>query len=272
MSEIKISLDGREFTGTDNQTILEIAQKNNIEIPTLCHDERVEMYGACGLCTVEIEGSPKLFRACCTIAANGMRVKTNTERIIKNRRTALELLLGDHFGDCLPPCTLACPAKTDCQGYAKFIAEEKYDEALKLIKEKIPFPSSIGRICPHPCEEACRRELVEESVSICALKQFAGDLNIEYNPEPGPPTYKHAAIVGGGPGGLAAAYFLRIQGHKATIYDAMPEMGGMLFYGVPEYRLPKEILRKEIECVKKMGVDFVNNTKIGRDISLNHLR
>ena len=272
MNEIKINIDGIGATGSEGQTILDIAQKNGIEIPTLCHDERVEIYGSCGLCVVEIEGSPKLFRACATLAADGMVVKTNTGRVKKNRQAALELLLGDHVGDCRGPCSLECPAGTDCQGYVKFIAEGEYGKALELIKEKIPFPASIGRVCPHPCEEACRRELVEEPISICALKQFVGDMDLEFIPETKKPTGKNVAIIGGGPGGLTAAYFLRLQGHGAAIYDAMPQMGGMLQYGIPEYRLPKKILQKEIGAIEKMGAEFHSNIKIGRDISLDELR
>ena len=272
MNKILLNIDGVEVSGFEGQTVLDIAKENNIEIPTLCHDERLGIYGSCGLCVVEIGGSPRLFRACSSLASNNMIVKTDTERIRKNRAATLELLISDHTGDCRPPCSLACPAQTDCQGYVKLIADGKYDEALKLIKEKIPLPASIGRICPHPCEDACRRELVEESVSICALKQFAGDLNISQNPEIKKSTGKKVAVIGGGPGGLTAAYFLRIQGHEAIIYDAMPKMGGMLQYGVPEYRLPKKILQKEIADIEKTGVKFYNNIKIGRDITFDNLR
>ena len=272
MDEIKINIDGQDVAGFEDQTILEIARRNGIEIPTLCHDERVEIYGACGLCTVEIEGSPKLFRACSTFAAAGMVIKTHTERIEKNRRAVLELQMSDHAGDCIAPCILACPAQTNCQGYVKLVAEGKYAKALELIKEKIPLPASIGRICPHPCEEACRRELVEEPIAICAIKQFAGDLNLEYIPEIADPTGKKVAVIGGGPGGLSAAYFLKLHGHEVSVYDAMPKMGGMLEYGVPEYRLPKNILQKEIKSIESMGVTFCNNVKIGHDVTLDCLR
>ncbi len=276
MSEIRLNIDGKEVRGFAGQTILNVARENGIGIPTLCHDERVEMYGSCGLCVVEVEGTPKLLRSCSTLAANGMVVATDTERLRKNRQAALELLLSDHTGDCRPPCVLACPAQTDCQGYVGLIANGEYEEALQLVKDKIPFPASIGRVCPHPCEEACRRTLVEEPISIAALKQFVGDLDLEqgelYAAEPGSPTGKRIAIVGGGPGGLTAAYFLRMSGHEVTVYDAMPKMGGMLRYGIPEYRLPKGLLQEEVGAIEKMGVTFRNNVKVGRDVTLDYLR
>jgi len=278
MNQIKLIIDNTEVTGFEGQTILAVARENNIDIPTLCSDERVKITGSCGLCMVEIGDNPRLFRACATFINDGMVIKTNTERIKKSRKTTLELLFSDHIGDCRPPCSLACPAQTDCQGYVKFIADGEYKEALKVIKDKIPLPASIGRVCPHPCEEACRRQLVEEPISICALKQYAGDLDIEsgdiYTAEIAPSTGKSIAIIGGGPGGLTAAYFLKSQGHDVTIYDAMPKMGGMLQYGVPEYRLPKKILQDEINAIEKMGVKFFNNIKIGEDknITLDYLR
>ena len=274
MSNITLKINGTEFTGHQGQTILEIARENNIDIPTLCEDSRAEHYGACGLCVVECEGSPKLLRACATLAAQGMAIQTNTPRVTENRKAALELLLSDHSGDCRPPCSLACPAQTDCQGYAGLIANGEYDAALQLIKEKIPLPASIGRVCPHPCENACRRKLVEEPVSILALKQFVGDMGLSasYIIETAPDTRKFVGIIGGGPGGLTAAYFLRMKGHAVTIYDAMPKMGGMLRYGIPEYRLPNRILQQEIDLIEQMGVAFKNNTAIGRDITLDELR
>lgn len=276
MSEIKLNIDGREVTGFDGQTILDIARENGVDIPTLCHDDRVQMYGSCGVCVVEAEGSPKLLRSCSTYAGNGMIIKTDTARVRKSRQTALELLLSDHTGDCRPPCVLACPAQTDCQGYVGLIANGEYKEALKLVKDKIPLPASIGRVCPHPCEEACRRELVEEPIAIASLKQFLGDKDLEtgalYTVEAGEPTGRKVAVIGGGPGGLTAAYFLRMQGHAVTVYDAMPAMGGMLRYGIPEYRLPKKLLQAECAAIEGMGVAFKNNIKIGRDVSLDYLR
>ena len=277
MTNIKININGIEVSGVQGQTILDLAKTCGVEIPTLCHDERVKTYGACGICIVEAKGSPKLLRACSTLATDGMVIKTNTNRILENRKTTLELLLSDHTGDCKAPCTLACPAETDCQGYVGLIANGEVEEALKLIKEKIPLPASIGRVCPHPCEDACRREMVEEPISIAFVKQYAGDYDIRNNAELYTPpiskeTGKNIAIIGGGPGGLSAAYFLRIKGHDVTIFEAMPKMGGMLRYGIPEYRLPKDILQKEIDAIEKMGITFKTHTKIGKDFSLESLR
>jgi len=275
MAAIKLNINGVELTGREGQTILDVARAGGIDIPTLCHDPRAEIYAACGLCVVECEGSPKLLRACSTMAADGMAVNTETPRVRENRKATLELLLSDHCGDCRPPCMLACPAQTDCQGYVGLIANGEYKEALKLIKDKLPLPASIGRVCPHPCEEACRRTLVEEPISIAALKSFVADIDLQgeaFTADVAPDTGKKIAIIGGGPGGLTAAYFLKAQGHAVTIYDAMPAMGGMLRYGIPEYRLPKKLLQQEIDAIAGMGVEMVNNKKIGRDISLDELR
>lgn len=276
MSKIRLNINGREVCGFDGQTILEIARENGVSIPTLCHDDRVKMYGSCGLCVVEAEGNPKLIRSCSTFASDGMVISTETDRVRGSRRTALELLLTDHKGDCRPPCSLACPAGTDCQGYVGLIANGQYEQAVKLVKDKIPLPGSIGRVCPHPCEEACRRQMVEEPVNIAALKSFVADKSMEsgslYAPQSEADTGKTVAIIGGGPGGLTAAYFLCGRGHNVTVYDAMPHMGGMLRYGIPEYRLPKAYLQNEIDVIEGMGVRFINNIKIGRDLTLSYLR
>jgi formate dehydrogenase major subunit len=273
---IHLNINGREVTGFKGQTILEVARQNGIEIPTLCYDERVKIYGSCGLCVVEVEGSPKLFRACATEIMPGMVVFTDTPKVRDSRKLTLELLLSDHTGDCRPPCVKACPANTDCQGYVGLIANGQYREAVALIKEQLPLPASVGRVCPHPCEKECRRQLVEEPVSIAALKAFVGDKDLEsvkpYMPEVKSASGKKAAIVGSGPAGLTAAYFLAKEGHAVTVYEAMPKPGGMLRYGIPQYRLPKEVLDKEIQMIEHMGVKFITNTRVGQDVTLEYLK
>ena len=272
---ITLTIDGKKIIAEEGMTILNVATQNGIKIPNLCYDGRVELYGACGLCTVEVEGIGKLLRACSTKVADGMVIHTQTERIKASRKVALELLLSDHTGDCVAPCSKACPAGTDCQGYVGLIANGEYKEAVKLIKEKLPLPASIGRICPHPCEKKCRRQYVDEPISIAFLKGFVGDMDLlgdTYIPEIEPDTNKKVAIIGGGPAGLTSAYFLRKQGHSVTIFEQMPQMGGMLRYGIPEYRLPKAVLDKEIRLIEDMGVTLKNNVNIGKDISFEKIK
>ncbi len=273
---IKVTINGKECTAQKGSTILQIAEANCIEIPTLCYIADLKAYGACGLCTVEVEGVPKLLRACSAVASDGMVISTDTPRIRQSRKIALELLMSDHTGDCKGPCSLNCPAGTDCQGYVKLIAEGKFKEAVELVKDKVPLPASIGRVCPHPCETACRRKLVEEPISIAFLKSFAADEDLKsgdkFMPEVADSTGKSVGVIGGGPAGLTAAYFLAVKGHKVTVYDAMPKMGGMLRYGIPQYRLPKEILDMEIASIAELGVEMKNNVKIGTDITFDEIK
>ncbi len=276
MKKFRLNIDGKEVFGLPGQTILEVARENDVFIPTLCYDERTKIYGACGLCVVECEGMPKLLKACATEISPNMVIKTNTKRVIESRKTNLELLLSNHVGDCRPPCVLNCPAGTDCQGYVGLIANGEYEKAIELIKDKIPLPAAIGRVCPHPCEDKCRRQLVEEPVSIAWLKRFAADKDLEnenpFVPDVEAETGKSVAIIGGGPMGLSAAYFLRQMGHSVTIIEAMPKLGGMLRYGIPEYRLPKAVLDEEIALIESMGVKMIPNTKVGVDISFEAIR
>lgn len=276
MNEIVLTINAIRCTAQAGQTILQVAQANGIDIPTLCHHESVKYYGACGLCVVEAKGSPKLMRACATLAADGMELDTESKRVVQARKIALELLMSDHDGDCRGPCMLNCPAGTDCQRYVKQIAQGDYHGAVKIIKEKLPLPASIGRVCPHPCENACRRKLVDESISIAYLKAFAADRDLEsgapYRPGIAPEIGKSVAVIGGGPAGLTAAYFLRQKGHRVTIYEAMPKLGGMLRYGIPEYRLPKAVLDQEIAQIAELGVEMKPNFRIGRDATLEQLR
>ncbi len=276
MSEIKLTINGISCTGEQGETILDIARRYNIDIPTLCHDESVAHYGACGVCVVEAENSPKLLRACSTLAADGMVINTEGARCIQARKIALELLMSDHDGDCMGPCRLACPAGTDCQAYVKQVALGNTREAVRIVKERLPLPACIGHVCPHPCETDCRRGLVEEPISIASIKRYMAmdmlDKADKWRPEKAAPTGKRVGVIGGGPAGLTAAYYLALKGHDVTVSDFMPKMGGMLRYGIPEYRLPKAVLDAEIAEIAETGVKLENNIKIGKDISFADYR
>ena len=272
---INLTINGKAVQAPEGSTILEAARLADIYIPTLCYDKAVEVYGACGLCVVEAEGIPKLLRSCSAKVSEGMVVNTESDRVVQSRKVAMELLMSAHDGDCVAPCQLNCPARTDCQGYVGLIANGEYEAALKLIKNKISLPASIGRVCPHPCEKACRRQNVEEPINIAQLKAFAADMDLKadsYVPEVQPSTGKKIAVIGGGPAGLTAAYYLTIMGHSVTVYDMMEKMGGMLRYGIPQYRLPKEVLDKEIAIIEKTGVTFKNNMKLGVDFTIQSLK
>lgn len=272
---LNLTINGKNITVEEGTTILQAAKDNGIYIPTLCYDDAVKVYGACGLCVVEAEGIPKLLRSCSAKCSEGMVVNTESKRVVQSRKIAMELLMSAHDGDCVAPCQLNCPARTDCQGYVGLIANGEYETALKLIKNKVSLPASIGRVCPHPCETACRRGKVDEAINIAQLKAFAADMDLNsdsYLPKKNAPTGKKIAIIGGGPAGLTAAYRLAISGHEVTVYDMMEKMGGMLRYGIPQYRLPKEVLDKEIAIIEKLGVKMINGVKLGKDFTVASLK
>ncbi|MDH4068619.1 MAG: FAD-dependent oxidoreductase, partial [Dehalococcoidia bacterium] len=175
---------------------------------------------------------------------------------------------------CHAACRDACPLHMNVPGYIKLIAEGQNEEAYKLIRATNPLPGICGRICYAPCQEACNRGQIDESLAIRDLKRFASDsADLEKLEIPTvEPTGKKVAIIGAGPAGLVAAHDLAIKGHKAVIFEALPKPGGMLQVGIPEYRLPKELVRKEIECITRLGVDIKTGVEVGKDISLGELR
>jgi NADH-quinone oxidoreductase subunit F len=163
------------------------------------------------------------------------------------------------------PCSHTCPAGIDVPRYLRFISEGKFDQSLAVIREKIPFPSVCGRVCPHPCEAKCRRGQVDEAIAIRALKRIAAERGNgvwKTKAKVAPGTGKNVAIVGAGPAGLTAAYYLARRGHAVTVFEALPEPGGMMKYGIPEYRLPGKVLAQEIQEIRDVGVDIRVNTRV----------
>lgn len=175
----------------------------------------------------------------------------------------------------IPPCRDACPIHLNAQGYVQLISEGRFKDALNLIRESLPFPGTIGRICIHPCETHCKRREVDQPISICYLKRAAADLGDEgeeIDVAIGDEKEKTVAVVGAGPAGLMAAYDLRRKGYSVTVFDAFPKAGGTLLVGIPEYRLPRDVLDQETNQIAKLGVAFQFNTTVGKDISFDQLK
>jgi NADPH-dependent glutamate synthase beta subunit-like oxidoreductase len=177
----------------------------------------------------------------------------------------------------MPICQATCPVHLDIRGYVGLIADGKHIEALERIRERLPFPSICGRVCAHPCEDACNRGKVDEPVAICALKRFVADCEMHecFDIEIKPPEKildEKVAVVGGGPAGLACAHDLARLGYRCTVFEALPVAGGMLYVGIPEYRLPKKILGREVDMVRALGVEIKTGVRVGKDIPFDKLR
>ena len=280
---IRIEVDGRVVEGFEGQTILEVCRDNGIEIPTLCYEPKLPGFGACRMCVVEVEGEEHPPISCSRSCEDGMKVQTQTEEVRRLRRTNLELIFSDHNAYCLPPCQNKCPSHIDIPGFLKANAEANFRESTRIFKRTIPFPSVLGRVCPAPCEEHCRRDEVDEAIAIRDSHRYAGDQVIKSMLDDGedPPvpfevqakSGRKAAVIGSGPAGMAAAYYLLIAGHDVTVFERDPAPGGMLRYGIPQYRLPKvEVLEAEYESVTRLGGKMVCNAELGKDFGLDDLQ
>ena len=231
---------------------------------------------SCFVCVVKVNGGARLLPACATAVSDGMVVESECEEVHAARRTALELLLSDHLGDCIGPCQSICPAHMDIPTMIRQIAAGQYREALITVKRHIALPAVLGRICPELCEKGCRRASWDSAISICRLKRFVADLDLAlktpYRPFCRPASTKKVAIIGAGPTGLAAAYYLQPMGYPCTIFDEHDQPGGALAYLVPEDRLPREVLAAEIRQIEALGVKFRLGQRVGVNPSLADLR
>ncbi len=275
MEKIKLTINGQSIEAKAGETILEVVREQDLDdIPTLCHSPELPPYGSCFVCVVEVKGRANLVPSCATKVTEGMEVETKNERIIQSRKTAFELLLSNHYADCVSPCMEGCPAGVDVQGYIALSAMGQYRKAIDLIRETNPLPAICGRVCVRKCEVVCRREDVDEPVGINAIKRFLSDVPGAYDGvvECAPSTGKSVGIVGAGPAGLTAAWFLGRSGHKPVLYEAMEKSGGMLRYGIPTYRLPNEVIDQEVDHICKTGAEIHYNVRVGKDVTLDELR
>ena len=167
------------------------------------------------------------------------------------------------------PCVTVCPAHVDIPGYIALVREGRFRDAVDLIRKDNPFPYSCAYVCEHPCEKQCRRRLVDDAINICGIKRYAVDhCGDETPPKPAEATGKRIAVVGGGPSGLTAAYYLQLMGHSVTVFEQRDRLGGMLRYGIPDYRLPPEVLQKDIDYILNTGVEVRTGVCIGTDIQV----
>jgi formate dehydrogenase major subunit len=286
MTPITLTIDGRKVEAAPGQTILQAARKLGLAVPTLCHVEGFEPSASCFLCAVKIEGRPNLWPSCATPAAEGMVVINDSDEVRAARKTSLELLLSDHAGDCVGPCKTGCPAHLDIPNFIERISAGDIGKATEIVTDDLTLPASLGRVCPRLCEERCRQCEVKEALSIRNLHRFAADTGrrsaaapISGNGTPtkrvgdtSAPPSKRVAIVGAGPAGLAAAHHLLHKGHGAVLFDAHPHAGGMLRYGIPAFRLPRQVLDAEIGMIRNLGAEFQLGKRLGRDFTLGDLR
>lgn len=273
----RVVIDGMPVAAAVGSSLLAAARKAGISIPSMCDDHRLKPSGECGMCLVEVAGQREPIKACQTAVAEGLDVKTQTPALSALRKARLDGFLSNHNAYCQPPCQAACPAGIDIAGYIRLIAEGKHVAATAVIKQMLPLPGILGRVCPRPCEDPCRRKQIDgEPVAICALKRYAADKALQSGlptqPPVRPSTGKRIAVVGAGPSGLSAAYYLALEGHAVTLLEAEKEPGGTLRFGIPSYRLPNHVLDQEIADILSLGVELRTNQRMGRDYRIDDLQ
>ncbi len=272
----KLAIDNQQVEVEDGTTILDAAKELGIDIPTLCLLEGCSPRTSCMVCLVKLSGRERLVPACATKAQDGMQVESQTEQVLQARRTALELLLAEHVGDCIGPCQAACPAHMNIPVMIRQIAAGDTRRAIQTVTAHIALPGVLGRICPAPCEKACRRGKKDAPVAICLLKRYAADVNLASDrawlPDRKAATNKKVAVVGAGATGLAAAYYLQRDGHACTIFDRHDEPGGQLRYADNETKPPTDVLDAEIGIIRKLGAEFRMSAEAGVAPAMEDLR
>jgi len=276
------TLDCAACIGTPK--MVEVAQNANIEM--LSYSEVKEVSGYIGNYTVKIQRKPRYVReGICTgcgecVNVCPVSVPNEWNEGLDNRKAIFRAFpQAVPITFCIdkkdrPPCVTACPAGINIQGYVQLISQGKYQEATRLIMERLPLPRTLGRVCPHPCESECRRQELDEAIAIRDLKRFAADHtnlkaielpNIEERSE-------KVAVIGSGPSGLTVAYYLRLKGYQVTIFEALEVLGGMLRVGIPDYRLPPEVLDQEIDYILRLGIKTHTGVRFGTDLSFEDLK
>jgi heterodisulfide reductase subunit A len=276
------TLDCAACIGTPK--MVEVGQNPNIEL--LSFSEVTRVSGFIGNFTLDVKRKPRYIhedlctgcgecaKVCPVVIPNPWDLGMASRNAIgRSFPQAIPITFNIEKKD-KPPCRLTCPAGINVQGYIQLIGQKKYDQAVRLIMEKAPFPGVLGRVCPHPCEARCRRKLVDQPIAIKELKRFAADradLKVQDIPKITDREEK-IAVIGAGPAGLTAAYFLRLKGYRVTVFEKLKVPGGMLKTGIPDFRLPPDVLDKEIDYILSHGISLVTGTAFGSDITFESLK
>jgi ferredoxin len=262
---LKLTIDNKAVEVPPGTSVWQAAKAAGIDIPTMCYIEGSEHFTSCMVCLVKDGTSGRLFASCSTPAEEGQVVVTRDQETHEARVAALELLLSEHVGDCEAPCQLVCPAHMNIPLMNRLIAAGDFAKALEVVKRDIAIPSILGQICPAPCEAGCRRKQVDEAVSICLLKRISGDEDLKreapYRPEVAIPTGKRVAIIGSGPAGLSAAWYLQRKGHQAILFEKEGQAGGDLLK-IEEELLSHEMMEREIAYILSSGVEIRYNEQV----------
>jgi hypothetical protein len=256
---LTVTINGKRFGAYQGETVLDVARREGIDIPALCQLEGPQPGAAAGSAWWRSRAG-KLQAACTTWVADGMSCRP-IRRGLSLGESYLRMYLSDHNAYCEAPCTHACPTHIDIPGSLALLAAGDAAGAAAIVREELPFPGILGRICPRYCEPVCRRGDVDEPIAICALHRAAAD-HTKARLARGAASGKRVAVVGAGPAGLSAAWFLACRGHQVSLYDAESQPGGSLRYVIPEFRLPGKVLDAELQPLWDAGVRFVGGSKM----------
>lgn len=274
---IPLKIDGRDVDAAPGQTVLDVARAIGIDIPTLCFLEQCSPSTSCLACVVKVTGGgpSRLVPSCATKVQPGMNVESETPEVHEARRTAIELLLSDHVGDCLSPCHRICPLRLNIPVMFRQVEAGLWDDAIAHVRGTLPLAAVLGRLCNRPCENGCRRGTWDSPAAIRDLERYVAELDLEsanpYLPPCKGASGKSVVIVGAGPVGLAAAFQLRRDGHSCTVVDRHKHGGGSLMSAVNQGALPARILEREIVRLERLGVQFRFEVELGKTVTLEGL-
>ena len=276
MADISLRIDGNIIQVPGGSTLMQAAEKAGVEIPVMCYYEGLDHFASCMVCMVKNKADGQMLASCTVKAEEGMDILTGDEDVLAARKASLELLLSDHTGDCQAPCQLACPAHMDIPLMNRLLGEGNVDEALGVVMQDIPIPSVLGRICHAPCEGACRRKTIDEPVSICLLKRYAGDFGSHQTMAIRPAGKKEenkgaqkVAVIGAGPAGLSAAFYLQQMGYSCTLFEKSDRAGGLLHEAETAGDQYMEVLEREVSGIMGTGIMLKTGVAVDRKMLEN---